>query len=246
MQQKTSFIHALGATVLLGLMAGAASAADEGGTAALKAMFPNADSIEATPVSGVYEIREGYQLRYTDATGRYGFTQDLVDATTGENLTESKRRALRKELFDSISNWDTIDFIPENAAHKIVVFTDISCGYCRQLHGQIGLYNDKGIGVHYLAFPRAGAGSETWNQMQSIWCSDDRRATITLAKAGLPVTSNACDSDSVAKHVQLGAQLGLGGTPMLLTADGQIIPGYVPPDQLQSMLNATPEAAGAR
>ena len=204
--------------------------------AQLKAVFPEAVVIDATPLSGIYEVQLGFQLHYTDAAGRYVFFSDLIDQTTGENLSEKRRRAARRGLFDELDSWDPIEFKPEEPAHEIVVFTDVDCSFCRQLHGQIAQYQEAGIGVSYLAFPRAGPGSKTWLTMESIWCADDRRVAMTMAKVGLPLEAKACGSDSVSRHAQLGADLGLRGTPMLLASDGQIIPGYVPPEDLLRML----------
>ena len=206
--------------------------------AQLKEVFPEAVAIDLTPLVGIYEVQLGYQLHYTDAEGRYMFLSDLMDQTTGENLSENRRRAARRGLFEELDSWDPIEFKPEAPAHEIVVFTDVDCGFCRQLHGQIAQYQEAGIGVSYLAFPRAGPGSKTWQTMESIWCADDRRVAMTMAKVGLAVEAKVCESDSVTRHAELGSALGLRGTPMLLVSDGQIIPGYVPPEDLLQMLTA--------
>ncbi len=55
-------------------------------------------------------------------------------------------------------------FGPKNAAHTVTVFTDIDCGYCRKLHGEIAKYNDNGIRVRYLFFPRSGEGGESYKK----------------------------------------------------------------------------------
>jgi thiol:disulfide interchange protein DsbC len=66
---------------------------------------------------------------------------------------------------------------------------------------------------------------------------------MDLAKAGGTPDPADCDSP-VAEQYQLGQAMGVTGTPALLTPDGQLIPGYVPPGDLKSRLDSL-AAAGA-
>ena len=145
---------------------------------------------------------------------------------SGENLTQSRRAEVRRELMASLDGWDTLDFMPDRTEHELLVFTDVDCGYCRRLHQQMAEYHALGIGVRYVAFPRSGPDTDSWTTMQSIWCSDDRPAAMTSAKAGGFVPERQCDSVSVERHFELGREIGLSGTPALLTPGGELIPGY--------------------
>ena len=220
----------------------AASAAAE--IAALKEKYETADEIRATPIAGLYELRFGYRLAYVDASGRFGFlgSGDLEDMSTGENLSEQRRAVARRELMADLDEWDTLDFLPEETSREVLVFTDVDCGYCRRLHQQMAEYHRLGIGVRYAAFPRSGPDTPTWDVMQSIWCAADRPQALTRVKAGGIVPERECDSMAVERHYELGRQIGLSGTPALLTPAGRLIPGYVPPARLAAMLS---EAEGA-
>jgi thiol:disulfide interchange protein DsbC len=103
-------------------------------------------------------------------------------------------------------------------------------------------YHRLGIGVRYLAFPRSGPDSDTWTTMQSIWCANDRAAAMTRAKAGGFTPKRECDSLSVKRHFELGGDIGLSGTPALVTATGRLIPGYMPPARLAAILNEEQQA----
>ena len=139
-----------------------------------------------------------------------------------------------------LDEWDTLDFMPDETAHELLVFTDVDCGYCRRLHQQMAEYHRLGIGVRYAAFPRSGPDTDTWSTMQSIWCAGDRAGAMTRAKTGGFVTQRQCDSMSVERHFELGRQIGLSGTPALVTPDGRLIPGYVPPARLAAILTEEP------
>ena len=207
--------------------------------AQLKEKYANVDEVRPTPVPGLYELRFGYRIAYVDASGQFGFlgSGDLQDVSSGENLTQSRRAEVRRELMASLDEWDTLDFMPDRTEHELLVFTDVDCGYCRRLHQQMAEYHDLGIGVRYVAFPRSGPDTDSWTTMQSIWCSDDRPAAMTSAKAGGFVPERQCDSVSVERHFELGREIGLSGTPALLTPGGELIPGYVPPIRLAAILN---------
>ena len=235
----TRFTHAVGflATALV-LLAPAGGASPQNDVEKLKERFPAAAAVRATPVAGIFELQLGYELRYVDAEVKYGFVSDLIDLTTGENLSEKRRRAIRAALVETLGDWDPIDFVPVGAEYQILVFTDVDCGYCRRFHSQMPEYNEAGIGIRYLAYPRAGKDSETWKKMEAVWCAEDRQLALTEAKAGMNAREFDCTSDSVDRHARLGNDLGLRGTPMMLTSDGRIIPGYVPPAELKSILAA--------
>lgn len=210
--------------------------------AELKEKYSQADEVRPTPVPGLYELRFGYRIAYVDATGQFAFmgSGDLQDVSNGRNLTESRREEVRRELVESLDEWDTLDFLPDDIRHELLVFTDVDCGYCRRLHQQMAEYHELGIGIRYVAFPRSGPDTDTWSTMHSIWCAKDRPAALTRAKAGGFVRKQSCDSSSVERHYDLGRDIGLTGTPALVTPDGRMIPGYVPPARLVDILNETP------
>ena len=207
--------------------------------AALKEKFANVDDVRATPISGLYELRFGYNLAYVDASGQFGFlgSGDLQDLMNGLNFSEQRRSEARRGLMNSLDEWDTVDFLPDAAEHELLVFTDVDCGFCRRMHQQMAEYHRLGIGVRYAAFPRSGPDSDTWTTMQSIWCADDPLEAMSRAKAGGYTPERRCDSVSVQRHFELGQRIGLTGTPALVTPDGRMIPGYVPPTRLAAILS---------
>ena len=117
----------------------------------------------------------------------------------------------------------------------MTVFTDVDCGFCRKFHNEIDQYNNLGISIKYLAFPRAGIDSESYTKMVSAWCSDQADLSITLLKDNKSIPSNSCEN-SVAEQFELGRTLGITGTPALITQSGKLLPGYVPAQELLMLL----------
>lgn len=205
----------------------------------IRILAPNANSIaiSETPIEGILMVQVNGDIVYTTSDGKYLIQGRLVDMDTREDLTESAKADIRKELITGIDTSRQITFAPDEPEYELMVFTDIDCGYCRKLHAQMEEYNEQGIAISYMAFPRAGVGSRSYEKAVSVWCAENPQEAMTQAKQGVDPDPMQCDNP-IAEQYQLGQQLGVTGTPALLTADGSLIPGYVPPEQLRQRLDA--------
>jgi thiol:disulfide interchange protein DsbC len=195
------------------------------------------EDLRPTPIAGIYELTRGTDIAYVTADGKYAISGDLIELAKNDNVTETHRRDLRAKLIGAIPESEMVVFGPHDPKYTITVFTDVDCGYCRQLHSQIAEYNRLGIRVRYLFYPRTGPNTESWTKAEEVWCSSNRNEALTLAKRGAPLAVKACPNNPVAKHYALGRDFGLQGTPAIVLADGELIGGYVPPGQLAQHLS---------
>jgi thiol:disulfide interchange protein DsbC len=194
-------------------------------------------SIAETPVPGLKQVRVNNEIIYMSGDGRYLLQGRFIDLETQTDLTDAAQSSLRRERLANLNSDEFVSFGPEDAEHEVLVFTDPDCGYCRRLHDQMDEYASNGIRIHYLAFPRAGVGSGTYDKMVSVWCSHDRQGAMDIAKAGQTPPRATCDNP-VDEQYQLGQSLGVTGTPSMMTFNGDMIPGYVPPQQLRARLDS--------
>jgi thiol:disulfide interchange protein DsbC len=95
-----------------------------------------------------------------------------------------------------------------------------------------------------MFYPRTGPNTTSWSKAEQVWCSADRRAALTAAKAGQPLKAAACKPNPVADEYALGQAIGLTGTPGIVTESGELLPGYSPPDELVEELQL--EAKGGK
>jgi thiol:disulfide interchange protein DsbC len=204
----------------------------------IRTLAPGAASIaiSETPIDGLLMVQIGGEIVYATVDGKYLLQGRLMDIATREDLTESAKAEVRRELLANVDTTTQITFAPKDPKYDLMVFTDIDCGYCRKLHSQIDAYNEQGIAIHYMSFPRAGIGSHSYEKAVSVWCAGDPRTALTEAKLGAEPDPAQCDNP-VDEQYELGLELGVTGTPSLLMADGQMIPGYVPPDKLRERLD---------
>ena len=196
------------------------------------------DHVGPAPLPGFREVIAGGQVVYVSDDGKYLLQGSLLDVAKRKDLSEAAMARLRGEVLKGIPMADRIVYSPAGTPkHRVVVLTDIECGYCRKYHTEIGEHLKRGIQVEYLAFPRAGLGSADYRKMVSVWCADDRRKALTDAKSDRAVPSKTCKTP-VDMQYRAGQRMGLTGTPMILTEDGRMLGGYLPPDALEQRLRA--------
>lgn len=204
---------------------------------------PGGLTVEAarqSPVAGLLEVKlaDGPTV-YATPDGTFFVLGDLysVGAAGYVNLAEQRRNGERREAIAAVDTDDMIVFPAEGETRgHITVFTDVTCFYCQKLHKEVPELNRRGIEVRYLAYPRAGVGSEGFKLLATAWCAKDRQETLTRLKAREEVKPAVCPGNPVADEYALGQELGVRGTPAIILPDGQMVPGYRPVDDLVAAL----------
>ncbi|MBV7317243.1 bifunctional protein-disulfide isomerase/oxidoreductase DsbC [Shewanella sp. NIFS-20-20] len=192
-------------------------------------------SMQESPLPGLVQAITDRGVVYITEDGTKLFHGNIYDLDKGmKNLTEAALAGPRLEMLEQFAD-QMLVFPAKNEQHVITVFTDISCGYCRKLHTEMQDYNDAGITVRYLAFPRQGVPSKNADDMRSIWCATDPNKAMDSAQNGQSVALAKCDAD-IAGQYKMGASLGVTGTPAIVLADGSMIPGYQPASDLKRIL----------
>ena len=200
-------------------------------------------NVERSHLPGIYavEFRSGPRTStvYSNASGNYFLFGDLYEAQDEGyvNLTEQRRDKERLRMLATVDKKDMIVFPAQGKARGYVsVFTDITCFYCQKLHLEVAELNKQGVEVRYLAFPRAGVGSPGYNQLVTAWCSADQQDALTKLKAKKFVAEQTCKPNPIENQYEIGRNLGVSGTPAIVTETGQLLPGYLPANELIAKL----------
>ena len=203
----------------------------------LKKILPqglNINFYEESEIENFYVVNvANNQILYVSNDFKYVFAGDVISLDNGapSSLNELYQAKLVKQVMSLLEDTRTINFTAENEKHLIKVFTDISCGYCRLLHSQIDDYLVLGISIEYYGFPRDGLQTQVFEDMQSAWCSDDPKLSITKLKAGDDVEKKTCQNP-IQMHYEYGQLLGITGTPSIFLSNGQKLSGYIPASEL--------------
>ncbi|PKF63031.1 bifunctional protein-disulfide isomerase/oxidoreductase DsbC [Psychromonas sp. psych-6C06] len=193
------------------------------------------NSISPSAVPGLYEVLTDRGVYYVSDDAKFLVHGSIYDLDNQmENITEKSLTAVRQGKLKAFEK-DMLVYKAKDEKHVITVFTDTSCGYCQKLHAEMEDYNNAGITIRYLAFPRGGLSSATYSTMVSIWCADDPKLAMDDAKARKSVPSKNC-VNTVKEQYDLGQFFGVTGTPALVLEDGSLQPGYLPAQRLIKVL----------
>lgn len=229
-----------GAVLSLAASVALAADPDQAIRAALTKLQPDMpiEAIAESPMTGLFQVHlQGGRVLYSSADGQFLIQGNLYQVKGNEavNLTRQAESKGIAKVIDGIALSDMVIFSPkEPAKAHITVFTDTDCGYCQKLHSEVPELNRLGIEVRYVAFPRQGVGSHGYNSLVSVWCAKDRQAAMNKAKLRQELPPASCDNP-VAKQYELGQAIGVNGTPAIVLANGELIPGYQPAPQLAAI-----------
>ena len=194
---------------------------------ALSSRMPSlsVDSVSATPIPGLYQVIVGSQVVYMDANAQYMLDGDLVNLKTRKNYSEDAKSKIRLDTIAALGEDNMLVYRPKKVEHRITVITDIDCPYCRRLHSELPEYLKSNVEVRYIFMPLKGAKDK--KKTESVWCADDRRKALDIAKAGGHIEEKTCDNP-LDKQMKTARLLGVRGTPAIILEDGEMLPGYVP------------------
>jgi thiol:disulfide interchange protein DsbC len=195
--------------------------------------LPKIDEVSKTPMNGLFEIRMGNDVMYSDAEGNFLLQGALIDVKQKRNLTEERMEKLSAIPFDQLPQKSAFTQVRGNGKRKLAVFADPNCGYCKRFEKDLQKLDNVTIS-HYL-YPILGEDSKT--KAKNIWCAKDKAKTWNdwMINGTTPPTAN-CDASAIDTVVDFGKKQRITGTPMILFADGTRVPGAVPLAQVEKML----------
>ena len=227
----------LAALCLCAQFAGAQEAAIRKNIAERLPDFPKIDEVTKTGVPGLYELRVGTDIFYSDEQGNYIFEGSLIDTRTRTNLTQARENKLTAIDFASLPLKDAMVWKQGNGSRKIAVFADPNCGYCKRFERDLQQVKD--ITVYTFLIPILGGDSP--EKATSIWCAKDNTRTWRewMLDGKAPVrTMGQCETP-LARNLALSRKHKISGTPAIVFEDGTRVPGALSAEQLEKQLVAS-------
>ncbi|WP_374434719.1 DsbC family protein [Inhella sp.] len=201
----------------------------------LPAHFPPVDEVRKSPIPGVFEVRFGTEIKYTDAKGEFLIDGDLIDLKTRKSLTQERVDKLTAVNFDSLPFKDAIVWKRGNGKQRVAVFADPNCGYCKRFERTLQELKD--VTVYTFVIPILGSDSR--DKSRDIWCAKDSSdAWLSwMLKNRLPEkVSGACDEAPLERNLAFARKYAIHGTPAVLFEDGTRAPGAIPLEALMERL----------
>ncbi|MCY3769705.1 MAG: DsbC family protein [Gammaproteobacteria bacterium] len=186
--------------------------------------------IEESAMENTFIVQLESQELFVYSRGDFLLVGDLYDAARQVHVGEERTAARMAEAVASVSPDQMVVMGPDTGRY-VTVFTDTDCVYCQQFHKTVPELQERGLQVRYLMFPRTGIGSPSYHEAVAVWCSEDQGQAMTVAKSGGVVESTECENPVESQYF-LGRKIGVRGTPTLVLDNGQVIPGFLTPDEL--------------
>ncbi|SEK58026.1 thiol:disulfide interchange protein DsbC [Roseateles sp. YR242] len=195
------------------------------------------DEVRATPIPGLFEVRIGSEIRYTDAMGQYLIEGEMIDLKNRRNLTQDRITKITMVDFSSLPLKDAIVWKKGDGKRRIAVFADPNCGYCKRFEQSLqGVSN---VTVYTFVIPILGGDSP--DKARAAWCAKDNTAAWRdwmLTGTPLPRPDAKCDASAIDRNLELSRKVKVTGTPAIVFEDGTRAPGALSTEQLEQRLQA--------
>lgn len=195
------------------------------------------DSVKETPYAGLYEIRVGDEIRYTDKTGSYLIVGHVFNLKTSEDLTQARIDDINKIKFSDLPLELALKTVKGNGKRVIAVFEDPNCGYCKRFRQQ-ALKDVDNVTVYTFMYNILSPDSVA--KSKNIWCSADRNKAWDdwmISGKAAPAAPANCSTPNE-QVLALGQKLRVNGTPAIFFADGSRIPGAIDLKTLESKFSS--------
>jgi thiol:disulfide interchange protein DsbC len=196
--------------------------------------FSQIDEVRATPMPGLYEVRTGTALFYTDANGDWVLQGSLIDARARKNLTEERLNKLTAITFGDLPMHNAFTIVRGTGKRQIALFEDPNCGYCKHFEQDLQKVGD--VTVHVFLIPILGQDSVV--KSRQIWCSKEKGKIWQdwMVRGIKPMGSTDCDVNALQANLDFARKYHINGTPTLVFADGSRVSGSLPMDQVEQHL----------
>jgi thiol:disulfide interchange protein DsbC len=194
------------------------------------------DSVTKTPYGGLFEVRVGSDIFYTDAQAKYLFVGRILDAKTTEDYTKARVDEISKIKFSDLPLESALKTVKGNGKRVIAVFEDPNCGYCKRFRQN--LQDVDNVTVYTFLYNILTPDSSV--KSKNIWCSADRSKAWDewmLNGKAAPVAPEACTTPND-RILALGRKMRVTGTPTIFFTDGSRIPGAIDAKGLEAKLAA--------
>jgi len=184
------------------------------------------DSVKETPYGGLYEVRAGGDILYTDKKGEYLFIGHVYNAKTAQDLTKLRIDEINKIKFTDLPFELAMKTVKGDGKRVMAIFEDPNCGYCKRFR-QTTLKEVDNVTVYTFMYNILS--DDSFVKSKNIWCAPDRNKAWDdwmISGKAAPVAPANCPTPND-KVLALGQKLRIEGTPAIFFADGSRVPGAI-------------------
>lgn len=194
------------------------------------------ETVIKTPYNGLYEVKVGNEIIYSDAEGKFVFIGRILDTETSKDITQARLDEINRIKFSDLPLDVAIKSVKGNGKRVIAVFEDPNCGYCKRFRKTLA--DTKDITIYTFMYPILSDDSRA--KVKNVACSADKAKTwddwMINGKAPAAATESCNPTAQIEKVLELGRKFKVTGTPTLFFTDGSRVPGAIDAKTLETRL----------
>jgi thiol:disulfide interchange protein DsbC len=193
------------------------------------------DSVTLTPYSGLYEVRAGGDVLYTDKKGEYIIMGQVFNAKTAQNLTKDRLEEINKIRFSDLPTEHALKTVKGDGKRVIAIFEDPNCGYCKQFR-KTTLKDIDNVTIYTYMLNILAEDSSV--KSRNVWCAPDRNKAWDdwMINGKVPAMTDPKCKNPNDEVLALSRKIRVNGTPAIFFADGSRFAGMVDTKSMEAKL----------
>ena len=191
------------------------------------------DDVSKSEMPGLYEVRVGTDILYSDADGNFLVQGSLIDTKAQRNITEERQEKLLAIDFATLPMKDSFTIVRGTGKRKVALFEDPNCGYCKRFERDLQKVDN--VTIHVFLLPILGPDSI--EKSRNLWCTADKgKAWQDWMLRSQAAPKGMCDTTALTRNLEYGKVHRITGTPTLLFANGTRVPGAITAVDVEKLL----------
>jgi thiol:disulfide interchange protein DsbC len=149
-----------------------------------------------------------------------------------QNITEKRLLDLTSIKWENLPLDAAVKTVRGNGKRMLAIFSDPNCPYCKRFEKDLAKVDD--VTIYTFLYPILSQDSH--EKSKAVWCSADKaKAWNDLMLNGTMPPAGRCDTP-IEANLALGHKYRVTGTPTLVFANGERVPGVIAADQIEKLL----------
>jgi len=191
-------------------------------------------NIRHSVIPGLYEVVAGRNVFYVDEQVNYLVIGAVYDIAKQKDLTSARQDEVNRVEFKDLPEQAAIVIKQGDGRHKLAVFSDPDCPFCRKIEPELAKLENTTIYVYLMPLPMH---TDAARKSAAVWCHADRASAWRdmMINGKVPDGDAKCETP-MGDVAKLAKTYGIKATPTLINADGKIHPGFMPSDRLSKWI----------
>jgi len=189
------------------------------------------EKIQPTEMKGIYSGVMGGQIVYLNDDAQHLIAGTMVRLSDQKNLTKDLVIKQNTVDWNKLNLNDAVKIVKGNGKHKLAIFSDPNCPYCKNLEDELKNLNNVTIYTFIVPFK-----PQSVEPSKKVYCEKNPAQAWTdlIAKGIQPTTKKVCENP-IDRNFAVAKEIGVTGTPSIIFENGLKVVGAYPTDKIEEI-----------